>query len=168
MVVVAIVGVLSTIALPNYQLMAARARQVEAKNALSAMYVVEKTYYAEATSYTLCLYQGGYIPEGARRFYTTGFQGSVSACRSCILMIDSRRTCSFSPQPWALGSRNDATFLENAFANPALASAGTNVIFDAYSNNFNVGASGSISSLAIFDLWQIDENRVVTNVQPGI
>ena len=167
MIVVAIIGVLSTVAMPNYQKMVAKARQAEAKSALSAIYTVEKTYFAEGSTYTFCLYQGGYLPEGARRMYTTGYMGSVSACVECAKMVDSGQSCSFANQPWAQGTRNDSTFMENVYANPALNGAGVPVIFDVYPDRFNAGAMGSISTLGIYDLWQMDENRTLTNIQVG-
>lgn len=72
MVVVAMIGVLSAIAIPNYQHFTARARQAEAKIALSAIYAAQQAFFGENGSYTYCLRQAGYVPEGAVRYYLVG------------------------------------------------------------------------------------------------
>ncbi|MFL5812411.1 MAG: type IV pilin protein [Bdellovibrionia bacterium] len=72
MVVVALVGVLSAIAIPNYTHFTAKARQAEAKVALSAMYTAERAFSVESGSYTYCLRQAGYVPDTQNRFYMVG------------------------------------------------------------------------------------------------
>lgn len=73
MIVVAIIGILAAVAIPNYQKYQAKAKTSEAKVALNAMYTAEKTFYVEYSSYTMCLAQAGYAPEGSTRYYVTGF-----------------------------------------------------------------------------------------------
>lgn len=73
MVVVAMVGVLSAIAIPNYMRFVANARTVEAKIGLSGAYTSEQAFFMEKGSYTYCLRQAGYVPEGAVRYYLVGF-----------------------------------------------------------------------------------------------
>ena len=47
MVVVAIIGILAAIAIPNYQRYQARTRQSEAKVSLSNVYTAEQGFFAE-------------------------------------------------------------------------------------------------------------------------
>lgn len=51
MIVVAIVGILAAIAVPNYQKMACRAKQSEAKNVLKQIFVAEESYFGEHDVY---------------------------------------------------------------------------------------------------------------------
>jgi len=51
MIVVAIIGILSTIAIPNYLKMIGRAKQAEAKMNLGAIYTAEISYYAENATF---------------------------------------------------------------------------------------------------------------------
>ena len=51
MTVVAIVGLLSSIAIPNYTKSVARARRTEATVALGNLWIAEKAYYAEHNAY---------------------------------------------------------------------------------------------------------------------
>jgi prepilin-type N-terminal cleavage/methylation domain-containing protein len=77
MLVVAIVGVLSSIGMAQYQHFVAKARQSEAKIGLAAIYASESAFFAENSTYTACLRQIGYVPEGANRYYFIGFSYSA-------------------------------------------------------------------------------------------
>src|SRR5579885_393885 len=88
MVVVAIIGILAAIAIPNYQKFQAKARQSEAKIALAAIYSAEKSYATENSTYTLCINQAGYTPEGfnagaGKRYYAVGFAAAANAAATC-------------------------------------------------------------------------------------
>jgi prepilin-type N-terminal cleavage/methylation domain-containing protein len=72
MIVVAMVGILSAIAIPNYHHYVARARQAEAKIALAAAYTAQQNYHSEFGTYTYCLRQAGYVPDSSVRYYLVG------------------------------------------------------------------------------------------------
>lgn len=77
MVVVAILGILASFGIPQVQKQMAKARQVEAKTNLAAIYTAEKAFFVEYNSYSDKLAPVGYAPEGELR-YNTGFvTGSV-------------------------------------------------------------------------------------------
>ena len=75
MVVVAIIGLLSAVAIPNFQKYQARAKTAEAKLQLSAIYTAEASFFADYNLYHNCLQYMGYDPreESASRYFTTGF-----------------------------------------------------------------------------------------------
>lgn len=83
MVVVATIGMLAAIAIPQYQHFTAKARQSEAKIGLAAIYAAETAFFAETSSYSLCLRQIGFTPEGATRYYLIGFAFGASSNRNC-------------------------------------------------------------------------------------
>ncbi|MGZ3696835.1 MAG: type IV pilin protein [Bdellovibrionota bacterium] len=89
MVVVAIIGILAAIAIPNYQKYQARARQSEAKIALSAIYTTEKGYATENSTYSACLQQIGYAPDGItaltppKFYYAIGFVDAALGAATC-------------------------------------------------------------------------------------
>ena len=136
------------------------------------MFIAEKAFYAENNYYTYCLYQAGYLPEGSRRIYYTGFVGANTGCQNCAFYDAGQSVpCSFVSQAWSGSTRNDAAFEMNIWANSALAHLGINgqsfIIPDM--NHFNVVAFGSASSYSpIFDMWTIDETRNMVNTQPGL
>jgi len=72
MVVVAIIGILASVAVPGVQKYMAKARQSEAKVNLSALYTAEKAFQAEFNIYATCFDGIGYQPEGNLR-YRIGF-----------------------------------------------------------------------------------------------
>ena len=87
MIVVAIIGILSAIAVPNFQKYQARARQAEARTGLSNLYMAERSYSAEAASFSSCLNGIGFeMPGGAgaaNRFYTIGFTAANGTGATC-------------------------------------------------------------------------------------
>jgi len=89
MVVVAMVGILSSIAIPQYSKFVAKSRQSEAKINLAAAYSALKSFYVEHGTYSVCLRQVGYVPEapddncGPPRYYILGFQSSNFANLGC-------------------------------------------------------------------------------------
>jgi len=101
MIVVAIIGILAAIAIPNYQKYQARSRQKEAQIGLAAAYTAEKSFYGEYGTYTVCLRQMGYQPDGSTtstgvgytgvRYYTTGFHVAMGALTICG--PDGTQTC---------------------------------------------------------------------------
>ena len=76
MVVVAIIGILATIAIPKVNKFIAKARQAEAQVNLSSMYTFDKNFYVEFQGYTNDFAAMGFSPEGKIR-YNSGFGGSA-------------------------------------------------------------------------------------------
>lgn len=174
MVTVAIMGVLATLAAPNYLLYVATARRSEAKNALSEIYTAQKMFYAENKTYTYCLWEAGYQPlANAQRYYLTGYiNGIGNQCRgqSCWISNYQRGTvCQFNGVAWGGSNRNSATFAMNRWANPALTGAGIAPNFSVGEKFFNAVAFGSISANSrVFDVWEITHAGVVNHVQDGL
>lgn len=75
MVVVAIIGLLSAVAIPNFQKYQAKAKTAEGKLQLSAIYTAEVAFFSDFNIYHTCLAYMGYDPsnEVSSRYYTTGF-----------------------------------------------------------------------------------------------
>src|SRR3569833_1035048 len=72
MIMVAIIGILASIAIPNYQKYQAKARTTEGKLYLAAVYTAEKSYQIEYSSYTSCIGSAGFAPDGTSRYYAVG------------------------------------------------------------------------------------------------
>jgi type IV pilus assembly protein PilA len=71
MVVVAIIGVLSAVAIPNFKKYQAKAKTSEAKVQLAAAYTAQQAFYADFGIYGACLSYMGYDPsnEISSRYY---------------------------------------------------------------------------------------------------
>jgi len=69
MIVVAIIGILAAIAIPNFLKFQAKAKQSEAKNNLSAIFTSETSYFGEKNTYGTTFPEISWTPEGTTRFY---------------------------------------------------------------------------------------------------
>ena len=78
MIVVSIIGILATIAIPNYQKHKNKARQGEAKVVLSNLYTAEKMFIAKYGYGATNFYQLGFHPKG-NFYYNSGFNNTKAA-----------------------------------------------------------------------------------------
>ncbi|KAK1548166.1 hypothetical protein Q3G72_021518 [Acer saccharum] len=106
MIVVAIIGILAAIAIPNFMKFQARARQSEAKVNLKAFFTAAKGYFAEYGAYQCedC----GYQPEAKNR-YTY----SLSATKTYAAQDTANNTCT----PGTKGAQTASQFTATAAAN---------------------------------------------------
>ena len=79
MIVVAIIGILAMIAIPNFIKFQCRAKQSEAKSNLKALFQAQKSYFAEYDEYSN-LNVIGFAPEPGNR-YT--YCNTPADCRAC-------------------------------------------------------------------------------------
>lgn len=68
MIVVAIIGILAAIAIPNFMKFQARSKQSEAKANLKAMFTAEKAYFQEQETYSSLVNSVGFSPERGNRY----------------------------------------------------------------------------------------------------
>jgi prepilin-type N-terminal cleavage/methylation domain-containing protein len=171
MVTVAIIGILASIAIPNFQKMMARARQTEAKEALSGIFTTEQAFLADQSTYTICLWQAGYVPDSiASRFYFSGFTSwNPNYYGTIYYNVAQQEMC--SPDgwvPWGGVLRSDILFEQNVWANLTLEYSFPVGTFTSQSTSFLAVAAGSISAFStVYDVWTIDENKNLVNTQAG-
>lgn len=80
MIVVAIIGILAAIAVPNFIRFQARAKQSEAKTNLRAIFTGQRTRYAESEAYSMRMGEIGFAPERGNRYsYDLGDASGLSA-----------------------------------------------------------------------------------------
>ena len=96
MIVVAIIGILAAIAIPNFLRFQAKSKQSEAKELLSTVYTAEQAYFAEQNSYG-SLSNAGFTPSAAPKYYTNitanfTFTGGTSFTGTCSANIDGDAT----------------------------------------------------------------------------
>ena len=76
MTVVAIVGILSTLGLAQYELYVAKAKRVEAFAGLRGIFDAERTYFTSNTHYTDSFDRLGFSMEGGQRLSSTQIRGN--------------------------------------------------------------------------------------------
>ena len=187
MVVVAIIGILVAVAIPQYQKYQARARQTEAKITLGTIYTAEQSFSVENGSYTECLQNIGATTTGNRFYYTAGFAGndagkcSPSNGATCLAFqwpSGGAAVACTAPNP---GLAAELASLANAQADNKTAAlpAQTNLVksnFPTSAKNADVtdmahflaGAVGNVSQSTAgadksWDSWTMDENKQLLN-----
>ena len=181
MVVVAIIGILASVAIPNYSRYQARARQSEAKIALASVYTAETTAMAEGLSASACLASIGVGVTGntataGKRFYAFGFGSSVST----LCGVSSNSDCFYSsynnqgPVGTQCTAGDGVTYFSGTVSPPGGTAQSTNgsitsTFSDISANNaFHISAVGSVTNGTVLDVWRIDEARNLLNIQTGI
>ena len=103
MVVVAIIGVLAAIGIPQYSKFQAKARQSEAKLALAALFTAEESFRQEWNQFSVDLKNVGFSVQGSRLRYFTGFSGS-SACTSYATNLGAPAETVNATNTWSNGT----------------------------------------------------------------
>ncbi len=143
MIVVAIIGILAAIAIPNFLKYQAKSRQSEAKTNLGGIFVAETSYLGEQAQYGN-FQQIGYALAGSSNRYTYR-SGAASPGFGA-----STNTDGVDRIPQGVGACCDA---EAAAPNAALTSA----------NGFTASAAGNLDTDVLLDQWHV--NDIKQNLQ---
>lgn len=165
MVVVAIIGILAAIAVPNYQRFTAKSKQAEAKSNLSALYSAQSAFRAEWQSYFADFRNVGYQPTGNLR-YRHGFGATGIACPAGYVgsgVAAGGAAVNISTAVAAVCAGGLCTELTAPVAPGALNAAATTT-----ATTFDAEARGDLDGDATVDVWQIDEVKVFTNVTDDV
>lgn len=163
MVVVAIIGVLSAVAIPNFKKYQAKSKASEAKLQLSSLYTAESAFYADYNIYHICLDVMGFNPtaEAPSRYFAVGF-GTITAAINANNYA-SAQTSGLDATTCAANLASAAGTSGRTWFPAGKASAGTIATTINYLDNtaigtqenagsstFTAAASGNISSDAAF------------------
>lgn len=175
MVVVAIIGILSAIAVPNFKKYQAKSKTSEAKLQLSAAYTAEQSFYSDYDTYHVCLKYMGFNPQNEilSRYYAVGFGSDVTACSACDAVAtangavlganacESGTDRSFWAAGKKIGSDNPITTFTGADVGGAAIAEDT----------FTLGAVGNVDSNFLgagnASAFNINENKLIKSVRAG-
>lgn len=176
MVVVAIIGVLASIAVPQVNKYIAKARQSEAKTMLSSIYTSEKAFFAEYNAYDARFGAVGYSPEGKLR-YNAGFATSAGTAiataangynpTTAPAAVSS--TLAYCGSNGAMTAAQNCTILRGVTnAAPGAVSAAAVVNNAAAGGAAFVGEATANIYGTTADVWRINNQKVLDNFTPGI
>ena len=104
MIVVAIIGILAAIAIPNFIRFQARSKQSEVKGNLKAVFTAQRSYFQEHDKYGAYFRQIGFAPERNNRY---AFQLGAS-----VTTPENRQAVNITPAAGAAAG-NQVDFIEN-------------------------------------------------------
>lgn len=159
MIVVAIIGILAAVGIPQYSKFQAKARASDSRVQLGALYTVEQTFRAEVGNFTICINNAGYTRPTAS-YYTVGFNASNNYAQSGG---PGSTNCTFGVNnSYYLATRNGSNGSTTAGSVLADLTA-TNIT---NGNQFNAAAAGYVSSTGL-DKWNVDDTQNFTNTLHG-
>lgn len=171
--VVGIIGVLASVALPNYRNFQARARQSEARLHLAALYTAQTSFFYEQESYTTCIDATTYPRSTSEKlYYAVGFTATDTNCGTGASDCHSINYEPVMPCP-------AGAFPAGAFYAANLGHGGAPVndmdfasaiTTSVSKSTFTLGAVGRISGRtgAGFDVWTINQTKLLVNAQSGL
>lgn len=196
MIVVAIIGILAAVAVPNFQKYQAKAKQSEAKIQLASAFTGMQSFIAEYQSATSCLNATGFDPASSpgRRYYNYGQAthtagtdcGPAGSTLSCLFPAYSYNgtawagagtacvaTNALGVNVWKSNIAQDQTHTAAVDAAAAAgdgddAQAALPASTTTSRSVFTIGAGGSVANTARFDQWTVDQNKNIVNIVSGL
>lgn len=174
MIVVAIIGILASIAIPNYQKYQAKARTSEAKLYLSGAFTAEKSFVVEYSSYTSCLAAAGFATDAGQNYYAVGFGGATDPYNGTVCgqanticngdLGTNAPTCATGAGTTFFAAVKKVRPAATAVAQSDL--TGSTVT----SSSFTITAAGQINASSTgnqIDKWTITDTKALTQSQIG-
>lgn len=170
MVVVAIIGILATIAIPKVNKFIAKARQAEAQVNLTSLYTFNKNFYVEFQGYSSSFLALGFQPEGKLR-YVTGWTIGAGACPNNFTLLKGAAACSILSStltdcPVDNSVPRCVTMRGSDNVAPTVAAAGS-AIDNVNFASFTASSGAKLISTAVDDVWTINQDKNLTNTVDG-
>ncbi|MFO8058317.1 MAG: prepilin-type N-terminal cleavage/methylation domain-containing protein [bacterium] len=148
MIVVAIIGILAALAIPDFMKMLAKSKQSEAKTNLGSIFNLMTAYHGEHSTYADTFNLIGFAPEG-ENLYTYRLSAAATDCTPDQL---STENCSQIQTHESKGNNNQCD-ASSQNAGPADVTQTTFVCF----------ACGNVDNDDFIDIWTVDESKHLTN-----
>ncbi len=184
MIVVAIIGMLAAVGIPQYQKFQAKARQSEAKTSLSGLYATARSFKYEWNTYTNNLSNLAYGVEGKNLRYITGFQSGVTCA---ITPMSGYYGPPETADPYTITTVSSISWTGNsAGANSTEATWHNQISFSNYDGaigsvcnqtNFTALSAGDprnnpqgvdLSAATSGDRWSINESKQYSLIRAGV
>nr|AFX67116.1 pilin [Myxococcus sp. 082B06] len=159
MIVVAIIGILAAIAIPNFIKFQARSKQSEAKTNLKALYTAQKSFFSEKDRYSNFANEIGFAPERGNRYgyiISEGQGGEAELRNDAVIPAAGDGISSISADGFRFEFAAAApAFVPANFAGEGWDGTAFGVQRDCPNCNFLAGASGNADNEVGGDNWVI-------------
>jgi type IV pilus assembly protein PilA len=148
MIVVAIIGILAAIAIPNFIKFQARSKQAEVKANMKAVFTAQKAFYQEKDTFSNLVSIVGFSPERGNR-YSYDLGGTVFQARSAsTLGVD-------ASVPTFTGVEADTFKFINSGITATMPTAFAATVVSGNTGSFTATAAGNIDNDATYDQWSV-------------
>jgi type IV pilus assembly protein PilA len=151
MIVVAIIGILAAIAIPNFLKFQAKSKQSEAKTNLKGIYTAETGYFGENNAYS-GFTNVNWEPVGTARYHYT-LTGAITLDTS--LEKGAQITTAGFAANWT-------------GVDPVTGITGVTPALGATNQNFTAGAVGNIDNDLTSDCWEINDANILLLTQNDV
>ena len=164
MIVVAIIGILATVAIPNYQRFQRKARQSEARTLLTGYYSASKATWADLGGHAGNFVAIGFVPEGNLGYRITALDTVVNPALgqpnddACVVTTAACAIINVG-MTWVDANLGMVGVIGTTAPVAGMAAQTT--------TSFTTLASGFIGGAAV-DEWSITDTKTVTNVASGL
>lgn len=170
MVVVAIIGILAAVGIPQFSKFQAKSRQSEIKANMGALFTAENSFRSEYNFYSTDLQNIGFGVQGRGLRYDLGFSGlaacvgyAASAAMTGAPVENAVARMLASNVPAAAGLTVDWYFGVPTAVATGVACTNTTFVATGYGNPNSAAAGGNNG-----DVWQINQDKLLTNLVNGI
>jgi type IV pilus assembly protein PilA len=180
MVVVAIIGILSAVAIPNFKRYQAKTKTSEAKLQLAAIYSALTSMQSDYDSFGTCITKAGYSPPADGNYYAIGF-GAASTAANAIVKANGGDCEGGDPFNFAAKKRvggapasagkvavisvPSEVNTSSTLSNPGVTSTGSNFVAGAFGYIDPDKRADSGTNAA--SQWVINENKDMRQVAQG-
>jgi type IV pilus assembly protein PilA len=188
MVVVAIIGILSAVAIPNFKKYQAKSKTSEAKLQMSAAYTALQSWYSDYDNYSTCLNLMGFDPalEISSRYYAVGWvsgiavgganaqavaNGAPAACNAAASVVNDTSTATSSATNTSGYGAGRIVAGATLMVGANLTTANVPNIAAPTATTFRIGALGVIdsqkTSATAADAWTLNQNKRLVQERTG-
>jgi type IV pilus assembly protein PilA len=166
MIVVAIIGILAAIAIPNFIKFQAKAKQAEAKANMKGMFVAQRVYFSEHDNYTSLMPHLGWIPERGNRYMIVVGCASLSARTSATEDV-SPANCGYTVDTFKGYNSVTTASIVNITTTAATSNSGTctptaniGCLTTGSMGGFLAMAAGNVDNDNTIDTWAISNMSI--------
>ncbi len=187
MVVVAIIGILSAVAIPNFKRYQAKTKTSEAKLQLSATYSALTSLQSDYDAYGTCLGDAGYVAPVGNNYYAIGFASQNTTANGIVRNNGTATTCRDGaaggyqfPGDKSVGGYvaivGDLGEIDSSSIDNSTGSTIATPTVDATGSYFVVGALAAVDpdftnrttgNAAECSKWAINENKTLAEIARG-